>query len=132
MLQIQSSSLLISIGENLHTIRNARKETLQTVASAVGVTHPVISKIENGRYKTLQIEMLTKLCNHYQISLQQVMSLDMSTFFQITNHGEGNQKLIGQELATGYELYIQQLNKELEHFKEQNIKLMDYLMKIEK
>ena len=55
MKSIDFSSLLNTIGQNLHTIRNARKETLQGVASEIGVTHPVISKIENGRYPTLQL-----------------------------------------------------------------------------
>ncbi len=129
MKPLNISLLLINIGQNLHTIRNARKETLQSVAASIGVTHPILSKVENGRYKTLQIDLLIKLCNHYQVSLQQIMELDVATIFQITNHGEGNQKLIGQEIATGYELYIQQLYKDMEYLKEQNLKLLDALTK---
>jgi len=50
MKTIEINSLLTTIGQNLHTIRNARKETLQSVAADIGITHPIISKIENGRY----------------------------------------------------------------------------------
>ena len=129
MKSLDSSNLLIKIGKNLHTIRNSRKETLQSVAESIRITHPVLSKVENGRYKTLQLELLVKLCNHYEVSLQQIMELDLSTVFQISNYGEGSQKLIGEELASGYELYIQQLQKEISYLKEQNEKLMDLLRK---
>ena len=129
MKPIDAIVLLREIGSNLHTIRNARKETLQAVAASINITHPVISKIENGRYDTLTLSLLIKLCNHYQVSLQQVLSLDIANIFQIINHGEGHQRLIGQELAVGYELYIQQLNNEIQHMKEQNMKLMDMLGK---
>ena len=47
MKTIDLNSLLTIIGHNLHTIRNARKETLQAVAASIGITHPIISKIEN-------------------------------------------------------------------------------------
>ncbi len=45
MKHIDTNALLTTIGQNLHTIRNARKETLQAVASEIGITHPIISKI---------------------------------------------------------------------------------------
>jgi len=99
MKTIDISSLLTIIGHNLHTIRYARKETLQAVAASIGITHPIISKIENGRYENLQLNLLVKLCNHYNISLQQVLSLEVANIFQLTNHGEGHQRLIGQEIS---------------------------------
>jgi transcriptional regulator with XRE-family HTH domain len=129
MKQYNITSLLSKIGKNLHTIRNARKETLQSVAESIEVTHPVLSKLENGRNSSLQLDLLVKLCNYYEVTLQQVFELDLSTIFQISNYGEGSQKLIGQELATGYELYIQQMQKEITFLKEQNSKLMEILAK---
>lgn len=130
MKNIDIHSLLNIIGQNLHTIRNARKETLQAVATEIGVTHPIISKIENGRYESLQLGLLVKLCNHYQITLQQAFSLEVANIFQLTQHNEnGSQKLIGQELSAGYELYIEQLVKENNYLKEQSQKLLDKLGK---
>ncbi|MDR2206932.1 MAG: helix-turn-helix domain-containing protein [Flavobacteriaceae bacterium] len=129
MTSINISTLLTKIGKNLHTIRNSRKETLQSVAASIGITHPILSKVENGRYKTLQLGLLIKLCSYYEVSLQQIMELDMATIFQISNYGEGSQKLIGQELAAGYELYIKQLQQEILYLKEQNIKLIDVIGK---
>lgn len=127
MKTIDISALLTIIGHNLHTIRNARKETLQAVAASIGITHPIISKIENGRYENLQLNLLVKLCNHYHISLQQALSLEVANFFQLTNHGEGHQRLIGQELSAGFELYIQQLSNENKYLKEQVQQLMDMI-----
>lgn len=131
MKNIDIHSLLNIIGQNLHTIRNARKETLQAVATEIGVTHPIISKIENGRYESLQLGLLVKLCNHYQITLQQAFSLEVANIFQLTQHNSqsGNHKLVGQELAAGYELYIDQLVKENNYLKEQSQKLLDKLGK---
>lgn len=114
---IDIDSLLVTIGNNLHTIRNARKETLKAVASNTGISHPILSKIENGRYNSLRMDVLIKLCNYYNISLQQALSLEVANIFQLTNNGEGQQKLIGQELSTGFELFIQQIQKENEFLK---------------
>ncbi len=127
MKSIDINALLSTLGHNLHTIRNARKETLQSVAEDIGITHPVISKIENGRYPNLQLNLLVKLCNHYNVSLQQALSLEVANIFQLTNNGEGHQKLIGQELSSGYELYIQQLLNENKFLKEQSNQLIDKL-----
>ena len=125
---IEIHHLLTKIGQNLHTIRNARKETLQSVAADIGITHPIISKIENGRYPNLQLTLLIKLCNHYQITLQQALSLEVANIFQLTQHNkDGSQKLIGQEVASGYELYIQQLINENKFLKEQSMELLNNL-----
>ena len=127
MKQIDINNLLNTIGQNFHTIRNARKETLQSVASDIGITHPIISKIENGRYPNIQLNLLIKLCNHYKVTLQQILGLEVANIFQLTNNGEGHQKLIGQEISSGYELYIQQLINENNFLKEQNKQLLDKL-----
>ena len=128
MKQIDINNLLVTIGQNFHTIRNARKETLQSVASDIGITHPIISKIENGRYPNIQLNLLIKLCNHYKVTLQQIFGLEVANIFQLTQHNkDGSQKLIGQEISSGYELYIQQLINENNFLKEQNKQLLDKL-----
>jgi transcriptional regulator with XRE-family HTH domain len=113
--QISTPELLETVGRNLHSIRNARKETLQAVAQAIGITHPVISKIENGRNENLSIALLIKLCNHYEVTLQQALSLEIAQIFQLTQHnGEGNHKLVGQEVGDGYRNEIAYLRGLLE------------------
>lgn len=129
MKHIDTNTLLTTIGHNLHTIRNARKETLQAVASEIGITHPIISKIENGRYPNIQLNLLIKLCNHYKVTLQQILGLEVANIFQLTQHNkDGSQKLIGQELSSGYDLYIQQLVNENKFLKEQNQQFLDKLV----
>lgn len=131
MKALDINALLINCGHNLHTIRNARKETLQSVASDIGVTHPIISKIENGRYPNLQLNLLIKLCNHYKVTLQQILGLEVANIFQLTRHNkDGSQKLIGQEISAGYDLYIQQLLNENKFLKEQNQQFMDKLTSV--
>lgn len=126
MKNIEFAPLLTTLGQNLHTIRNARKETLQSVAADIGISHPVISKIENGRYPTLQLGLLVKLCNHYKITIQQAFSLEVANIFNLTqNNKSGNQRLIGQELASGYDLYVQQLFEENMFMKKQVQLLME-------
>lgn len=128
MKHIDTNALLTTIGHNLHTIRNARKETLQAVASEIGITHPIISKIENGRYPNIRLNLLIKLCNHYKVTLQQILGLEVANTFQLTQHNkDGSQKLIGQELSSGYDLYIQQLVNENKFLKEQNQQFLDKL-----
>lgn len=129
MKELDINALLINCGHNLHTIRNARKETLQSVASDIGVTHPIISKIENGRYPNLQLNLLIKLCNHYKVTLQQILGLEVANIFQLTQHNkDGSQKLIGQEISAGYDLYIQQLINENKFLKDQNQQFMEKLL----
>lgn len=131
MKHIDTNALLTTIGQNLHTIRNARKETLQAVASEIGITHPIISKIENGRYPNIQLNLLIKLCNHYKVTLQQILGLEVANIFQLTQHNkDGSQKLIGQELSSGYDLYIQQLVNENKFLKEQNQQFLDKLVTV--
>lgn len=69
---------LKQIGNRLYIERHKRREKLETVARAIGVTHPVISRIENGRYKGLSVEMLSKLAGHYGISLKELELPNMS------------------------------------------------------
>ena len=131
MKELDINTLLTNFGHNLHTIRNARKETLQSVASDIGVTHPIISKIENGRYPNLQLNLLIKLCNHYKVTLQQILGLEVANIFQLTQHNkDGSQKLIGQEISSGYDLYIQQLINENKFLKEQNQQFMEKLVAV--
>jgi hypothetical protein len=66
------------------------------------------------------------LCNHYKVTLQQILGLEVANIFQLTQHNkDGSQKLIGQEISSGYDLYIQQLINENKFLKTQNQQLLD-------
>jgi transcriptional regulator with XRE-family HTH domain len=64
---------LQQIGYKLYMARHARREKMQTVAKAVGVSYPVISRIENGRYKGLSSALLFKLSDYYGISINEMI-----------------------------------------------------------
>lgn len=62
------------IGNNLYFLRHARKMKMTVVAQSVGVTHPVISQIENGRYTALTFSLLVKLSALYNVPIDEVIS----------------------------------------------------------
>lgn len=124
MKPINFLDLLKTVGENLHTIRSARKEILDKAADAVGVKHPVISRIENGRYTGLSLELLVKLCNHYKVSLQQVLGLEVMQIFNLSQNAEDGSsnasfKQVVHEVAEGYHIALQQANTEISFLRNQ-------------
>jgi transcriptional regulator with XRE-family HTH domain len=120
--EINFDTLLKTIGHNLRIIRTARNETLEGVAPALNTTHPTLSHIENGNYRSLKLEQLVALCNYYGVTLQQVMDLEMIQFFEFTQKVEpgttGNTlKQSFNDLAEGYKLYIGYLTGEVERLR---------------
>lgn len=68
----QSSSLeqlLAQLGSELYYYRHTNKQKLVSVSKAIGVSHAVISRIENGRYEALTLALLSKLADYYGIPL---------------------------------------------------------------
>lgn len=68
------SDLLQQIGQKLRQVRQVRNEKLVTVANAIGISHAVISLIENGRYNCLSFALLSKLTHHYNITINEVLT----------------------------------------------------------
>ena len=129
MKNIELSMMLTKIGQNLHTVRNARKETLQSVATDIGITHPIISKIENGRYPNLQLKLLIKLCNHYKITLYEAFSLEDANIFQLNKQNQdGGRRFVEWGVSSGFDLYIEQLVNENKFLKEQSQQLLDKII----
>ncbi|WP_344827136.1 helix-turn-helix domain-containing protein [Rurimicrobium arvi] len=114
---IDLEDLFKTIGENFHTIRNARKEKLDVAAEAVGVSHPVLSRIENGRYSGLSVELLVKLCNHYQVKLQQILGLEVMQVFNLSQSAESGSsstlKQVVNDVAEGYIQALEQAKSEI-------------------
>jgi transcriptional regulator with XRE-family HTH domain len=66
----QLNDLLSGIGKEFYTIRHQRDEKLTSVAKAIGVSHSVISQVENGRYHCLNLELVSRLANYYNVALE--------------------------------------------------------------
>lgn len=60
----------LSIQEKLEDLRRERDLTQDTVASAVGITGPTLSKYENKENKEYNIATLNKLADYYGVSLE--------------------------------------------------------------
>lgn len=71
--QISLETLLIHIGDKLYTARHLKREKMTTVAKNIGVSHPVISLIENGHYKGLSLNLLCKLADYYKLTLAELI-----------------------------------------------------------
>ena len=69
--------LLENVGYKLHMARHAKREKITSVACNIGVSHPVISQIENGRYYGLTLKLLCKLSDYYGMSLNDLLSYKM-------------------------------------------------------
>ncbi len=65
--------ILVLIGNKIYVARHTRREKITTAAANIGISHPVLSQIENGRYKSLSIQTLFKVCDYYDIDLQEIL-----------------------------------------------------------
>lgn len=68
------NDVLKTIGQNVYTLRHKENEKLTTVAKSVGVTHSVISKIENSNYESLNLKLLVQIANHFNVPLNTILS----------------------------------------------------------
>jgi len=53
-----------------------RRESLQDVANSVGVSKAYIWELEKGRSQNPSMEMLTKLANHFQVTIRRLVGED--------------------------------------------------------
>lgn len=119
---INFEEILITIGDNIHTIRSSKKETLETTSSAIGIKHPSLSKIENGRYPGLTVDLLIKICNHFKVPLQQILGLEVLQIFNLSQNAENGSsgapfKQVINEVAEGYAKALDQANSEIEYLR---------------
>ncbi|MBE8719657.1 helix-turn-helix domain-containing protein [Sphingobacterium pedocola] len=127
-----TNDIFSTIGKNLHTVRHSLKMTLEAVASQVDVTHPVLSKIENGRYNGLSLTLLIKLCDFYNITLAQILDIEGHQIFnysQYINQPSGNHTLTNN-VSDGYEQAIKALKEQIDYLKSQNQDLLDKILKV--
>lgn len=81
MKQTQSLQEVLSrIGDACYRQRHLKKLKITTVSIDIGISHAVISRIENGRYASLSIALLNKLCDYYKIPLSSVFSFTVDDY----------------------------------------------------
>jgi transcriptional regulator with XRE-family HTH domain len=72
-----TDDFLWEIGKRLRKIRVSREIKLDTVVAMTGFSETVISKIENGKYKSLKVTLLHILTEFYEIEMSQVIPSKM-------------------------------------------------------
>lgn len=69
-----------SIGKNLAAARKAKGLTQKEVAAVLHMTQQQYSRFENGVFE-LNYSLLLKLCNLYEITPNELFSIDSQTCF---------------------------------------------------
>lgn len=59
----------MALAEKLRQLRGKNRQSLQDVADAVGASKTHIWDLETGRSSNPSIELLTKLANHFRVSI---------------------------------------------------------------
>jgi len=65
---------LVSIGKKIKEIRDRTGMKEEILADAIGKSQPVLSKIEQGKYHSLKVELLLKII--------EVLAASFSEFFK--------------------------------------------------
>jgi transcriptional regulator with XRE-family HTH domain len=68
------SGLLTYIGSRLYETRRMKNEKIANVARSVHKSSSVISQVENGRYKSLNLQLLTQIANYYGIDIADLLA----------------------------------------------------------
>lgn len=63
----------MSIAAKLQDLRLATGQSLQEVADAIGVSKTHVWELEKGRAENPSLEMLTKLANHFGITIRSLV-----------------------------------------------------------
>ncbi|OJW79592.1 MAG: hypothetical protein BGO69_12750 [Bacteroidetes bacterium 46-16] len=116
---INSQTLRITIGKNLSVFRHLKGEKQDVPADAINVKASVISRIETGTYESFTLDQLIGLCNHYEVTLQQVLELEITQIFTYSQNNQPGTSSNTQtnEVAAGYLLHIQYLKDELKRYR---------------
>jgi transcriptional regulator with XRE-family HTH domain len=62
------NDFLETIGRNLRKLRNARKESIETVAAAIQISPDLLNKIEKGICPNCKMGVLFGLCDYYKVT----------------------------------------------------------------
>jgi transcriptional regulator with XRE-family HTH domain len=66
----------MSLATRLNQLRLQKKQSLQDVADAIGVSKTHIWELEKNRSTNPSLEMLTKLANHFEVPIRSLVGED--------------------------------------------------------
>jgi transcriptional regulator with XRE-family HTH domain len=67
----------MTVGRRIGALRLARKESLQDVADAVGVSKAHIWELEKGRTDNPSMALVTRLADHFGVSIRYLVDEDV-------------------------------------------------------
>ena len=67
------------LGERIHRLRLEKRESLQDVASAVGVSKAHIWELEKGRTDNPAMALVTRLADHFGVSVSYLVNEEIDT-----------------------------------------------------
>lgn len=119
--EINEDDVLQKVGQALFMLRSEKRITLESVSDSIGVSHSVVSKIENGRYPNVSLALLIKFANHYKTSLTNIIPLENIQIFHFSQHDNsgGSFSQIANESKEGFLLSIEQYKEEVAFLRKQ-------------
>jgi transcriptional regulator with XRE-family HTH domain len=69
----------MSIAARLRDLRLKKGQSLQEVADAVGVSKTHVWELEKGRTENPSLEMLTKLANHFGVTIRSLVGEELES-----------------------------------------------------
>ena len=69
----------MSLASKLNELRLRKKQSLQDVADAIGVSKTHIWELEKGRSRNPSMEMLSKLADHFQVTIRSLVGEDLDS-----------------------------------------------------
>lgn len=125
--EIIASELLITIGKNLAEVRKEKEKELTEVSQETGLKISDLENIEKGAFN-LTIDTLVAITNYYKVGLQQILGLGVAqiyNFTQTNSSGNNHKQYVVNDHTNGYELLVQELQKEVLYLRGYFEKYMD-------
>jgi len=88
------------IWSNFKKIRKKRGESLEQVASAIGINSSSLSRIENGKSPNVSFSTIYDLSRYYDISIEKLISGDIGEKEELTS--DNNDEIIVSEKELPY------------------------------
>jgi len=117
--EILAKELLNTIGKNLAEVREEKEISLKQVADALGIKVSDFEKIEAGTFG-LTIETLVSIVNFYKVGLQQILGIGVAQIYHFTqtnSAGNNHKQYVVNDHTNGYELLVDQLQKEVTYLR---------------
>lgn len=124
--KIDFEILLLTAGRNIKIYRSFLKEDISVTANELGISVSNLEEIEQGAFKGITLELITRIANYLNINLQLLFDLQIVQVFNNSQNilpGERTVTLKNEQ-AAGYKLYIADL-------KENNIGLQHKVIQLE-